>query len=64
MGVEIVVRMRSAVVLPAPLWPRRPSTVPGRHVEVEVAQGPEVAEALAEALGLHAARGRPVADRT
>ena len=40
-----------AVVLPAPLWPSRPSTVPGGHVEVEVAERPEVAEALAEALG-------------
>ena len=52
-GVETVVRMRSAVVLPAPLWPSRPSTVPGSHVEVEITQRPEVAEALAEALGVH-----------
>ena len=43
--------MRIAVVLPAPLWPSRPRTVPGRDVEIEVAQGPEVAEALAEAAG-------------
>ena len=28
-GTARVVRMRIAVVLPAPLWPRRPSTVPG-----------------------------------
>ena len=53
-----VVRMRMAVVLPAPLWPSRPSTVPGRDVEVEVAQRPEVAEALAEAVGRDAAVGR------
>ena len=52
---DSVVRMRMAVVLPAPLWPSRPSTVPGRDVEVEVAQGPQVAEALAEAGGGDAA---------
>ena len=28
-GASSVVRMRTAVVLPAPLWPSRPSTVPG-----------------------------------
>ena len=56
-GAESVVRMRIAVVLPAPLWPSRPRTVPGRDVEVEVAQRPEVAEALAEAAAV--TRPRP-----
>ena len=50
-GRASVVRMRIAVVLPAPLWPSRPSTVPGGDVEVDVAERPEVAVALAEALG-------------
>ena len=56
-GCESVVRMRMAVVLPAPLWPSRPSTVPGAHVEVEVAQRPEVAEALAQPSGDDTAAG-------
>ncbi len=38
--------MRTAVVLPAPLWPSRPSTVPGSTLEVEPAQRLGVAEAL------------------
>ena len=40
--------MRTAVVLPAPFGPRRPSTVPGRDREVDAVEGDDVAEALAE----------------
>ena len=54
-GADSVVRMRMAVVLPAPLWPSSPSTVPGGDLEVEVAQRPQVAVALAEAVGGDAA---------
>ena len=50
-GRASVVRMRTAVVLPAPLWPSRPRTGAGGDVEVQVAQRPQVAVALAEALG-------------
>ena len=46
-----MVRMRTAVVLPAPLWPEQPEDRAGRDLEVEVAQRPQVAEALAEPLG-------------
>ena len=60
---ESVVRMRIAVVLPAPLWPSRPRTVPGRDVEVEVAQGPEVAVALAEAVGARPRSAAPARGR-
>ena len=43
-------RIRTAVVLPAPLGPSRPSTVPGRHGEVDAGERLDVAEALGEAL--------------
>ena len=38
-GASSVVRMRTAVVLPAPLWPSRPSTVPGSTARSRLAQG-------------------------
>ena len=44
-------RIRTVVVLPAPLGPSSPRTRPGGHVEVDVAQHPAVAVALAEAGG-------------
>ncbi len=37
-GGSSVVRMRTAVVLPAPLGPSSPSTVPARHVEIDPLQ--------------------------
>ena len=50
--------MRIAVVLPAPLWPSRPSTVPGLDVEIEITQRPEIAELLAETDRPDPAHGR------
>ena len=49
-GASSVVRMRTAVVLPAPLWPSRPSTVPGSTAD-QAAQRLGLAEALAQVLG-------------
>ena len=43
--------MRTAVVLPAPLWPSSPSTVPGATRQVQPAQRLGLAEALAQVLG-------------
>ena len=40
--------MRTSVVLPAPLGPSSPNTVPGAIVEVEAVQGGHVAEAPAQ----------------
>ena len=43
--------MRTAVVLPAPFGPSRPSTRPCGHLERDALQRFEVAEALHQALG-------------
>ncbi len=51
-GRRIVVRMRTAVVLPAPFGPSRPKTVPAGDLEVDAVEGDEVAEPLREALDL------------
>ena len=51
-GVSRVERMRTAVVLPAPLGPSTPSTVPAGHGEVHALQRPRLPEVLHEALGL------------
>ena len=44
--------MRTAVVLPAPLGPSTPSTVPAGDGEVHALQRPRLPERLDEALGL------------
>ena len=44
--------MRTAVVLPAPLGPSTPSTVPARSGEVDAVQRERLAEALGEPVGL------------
>ena len=62
-GEASVVRMRIAVVLPAPLWPSRPSTEPVGDREVEVAERPLLAVALAEPLGHDGGARVAVADR-
>ena len=43
--------MRMVEVLPAPLGPRKPKASPARHVEVDLVDGGEVAEALRQAAG-------------
>ena len=47
-----VARTRTAVVLPAPLGPRRARTVPGPAAQVNPAQRLGAAEALGQPLGL------------
>ena len=47
-----VVRIRTAVVLPAPLGPSRPKTLPGLDAQVDAAKGDDVPVALAQPLGL------------
>ena len=47
-GGSSVARMRDSVVLPAPLGPSSPNTVPGRDREVEAVQGSHVAEVPAQ----------------
>ena len=59
-GAESVVRMRIAVVLPGAVVAEQAEHGARRHVEVEVAQRPQVAEALAEARGDDAALGSRV----
>ena len=49
-GVTRPSSIRRVVVLPAPLGPRKPVTAPCAHVEAEVVDGDDVAEALGEAL--------------
>jgi len=43
--------MRTAVVLPAPLGPRRPSTVPSYYREIQAVQRPGLAVALLQPFG-------------
>ena len=43
-----VVSIRLSVVLPAPLGPSRPKTSPLGHLEVDVIDGGEIAEALSQ----------------
>ena len=45
-GRSSVVRTRTAVVLPAPLGPSRPSTVPGGDLEVDAVERAHLAEGL------------------
>ena len=47
-----VVRMRTAVVLPAPFGPSRPSTRAGRRAQVDAVERDHVAVGLAQAVGL------------
>ena len=57
-GCSSVVRMRTAVVLPAPFGPSTPSTVPARHGQVDAAQRMHIPERLGQALHQD---GRPCA---
>ena len=57
-GTDRVVSMRIAVVLPAPLCPSRPSTVPAGTSRSRSRDGPVLAEALAEALRRTSRGGR------
>ena len=56
-GRRRVVRIRTVVVLPAPLGPSRPSTVPGATERSTPREGLGVAEALDEALCFHGGTG-------
>ena len=65
-----VVRTRTAVVLPAPLGPRSPSTLPGGDLQVDAVEGPDVAEGLHQAghadrrlARVRAVHGRPTIGR-
>ena len=63
-GVTRPSSIRSVVVLPAPLGPRNPVTLPGCDVEAEVVDGDDVAEAFGQAVyldGSHVRTVRPVA---
>ena len=62
-GRRIVVKIRTAVVLPAPFGPSRPSTVPVGTREVDAVDGDDVAEALREPFGLdgYVVHGAPLA---
>ena len=51
-GGSSVVRMRTAVVLPAPFGPSRPSTLPACDAQVDAAERLDVAVALAQPLCL------------
>ena len=53
-GSASVVRMRIAVVLPAPLWPSRPSTLPAGAWKLTSSSASDVAVALAETVGVDA----------
>ncbi len=48
-GMSSVVSTRTSVVLPAPLGPSRPRTVPLAHVEIDAVEGAHVAEGLDDA---------------
>ena len=50
-GRSSVVSTRTAVVLPAPFGPSRPSTAPARHGEGHAVERVHVAEVLDEILG-------------
>ena len=50
--------MRTAVVLPAPFGPSSPKTLPASTLEVDAAEGLDVAVALAQAGGLDGGLGR------
>ena len=52
-----MVRIRTAVVLPAPFGPSRPKTLPCLDAEVDAAKGFDVAVALAQAGGLDGGAG-------
>ena len=49
-GGSSVVRIRTAVVLPAPFGPSSPSTVPRGHRQVDAPQRADLAERLGQAL--------------
>ena len=51
-GLSSVVRMRTAVVLPAPFGPSSPSTLPAGAREVDAAEGAHLAVSLLDAARL------------
>jgi len=50
-GLSSVVSIRSVVVLPAPLGPRKPTSSPGLHVDVDPSDGLDGAAAGLERAG-------------
>ena len=49
--------MRTSVVLPAPLGPSSPNTVPGLDLEVEAVERDDVAERVPDAVGADGGHG-------